>query len=55
MLTGEYKNSLDEKGRVLIPSRMRNEITGNVLILTRGVDKCLWLFTPEAWKKYRKT
>ena len=51
MLTGEYKNSLDEKGRVLIPSRMRSEITGNVLILTRGVDKCLWLFPPEEWKK----
>lgn len=51
MITGEYKNALDEKGRLLIPSKIRTEITGNVLILTRGVDKCLWLFPPEEWRK----
>ncbi len=49
MINGEYKNSLDDKGRFLIPSRIRNEITGNVLILTRSVDRCLWIFTPEEW------
>lgn len=51
VITGEYKNALDEKGRLLIPSKIRTEITGNVLILTRGVDKCLWLFPPEEWRK----
>lgn len=51
MITGEYRNSLDEKGRLLIPARIRSEITGNVLILTRGVDKCLWLFAPEEWRR----
>ena len=48
---GEYRNSLDDKGRLLLPSRLRGEIDGNVLILTRGVDRCLWLFPQEEWRK----
>ena len=50
MLTGEYRNSLDEKGRVLVPVRLRAEIPGNSLVITRGVDRCLWLFSPEEWR-----
>jgi MraZ protein len=50
MITGEFRCSLDEKGRLLIPARMRTEVPGNVIILTRGVEKCLWLFPPEDWK-----
>ena len=50
LLTGEYRNTLDEKGRILFPSRLRQELTGNVLIITQALDKCLWLFTPEEWK-----
>ena len=50
LLTGEYRNTLDEKGRILFPSRLRQEITGNVLIITQALDKCLWLYTPEEWK-----
>ena len=50
MLTGEYRNSLDEKGRLLVPSRLRAAISGNSLIVTRGVDRCLWLFPPEDWR-----
>ena len=51
MLTGEYKNTIDEKGRLMIPSRIRSEIEGSVLIVTRGVEKCLWLFTPGEWAR----
>ncbi len=51
MITGEYRNTLDEKGRLLIPSRIRTEIPGNIVIITQGVDKCLWLFPPEEWKR----
>ncbi|MFQ3621327.1 MAG: division/cell wall cluster transcriptional repressor MraZ [Spirochaetales bacterium] len=51
MLTGEFRNSVDEKGRLMIPSKIRTEIPGNILILTRGIDTCLWLFPPEEWKK----
>ncbi len=47
----EFRNSIDEKGRLLIPSRLRAEIKGSFLIITRGVDRCLWLFSPEEWKR----
>ena len=50
LLTGEYRNTIDEKGRILFPSRLRAEITGNVLIVTQGIDRCLSLYTPEEWK-----
>ncbi len=50
LLTGEYKNTLDEKGRILFPSKLRSQITGNVLIITKSIDNCLWLYTPEEWK-----
>ncbi len=50
LLTGEYRNTLDEKGRILFPSRLRSELTDNVLILTQGLDRCLWLFPPAEWK-----
>ena len=51
MITGEFRNSVDEKGRLMIPSRMRTEISGNTLVLTRGIDACLWLFPPEEWSR----
>ena len=52
MITGEFRCSLDEKGRLLIPSKMRTDMVGNVIILTRGIEKCLWLFPPEEWKTF---
>lgn len=51
MITGEYRNNLDEKGRMLIPSRVRTLIPGTQLVLTRGIDKCLWVYTPEEWNR----
>jgi MraZ protein len=52
MITGEFRCSLDEKGRLLIPARMRSEVAGNMVVLTRGVENCLWLFPPEEWKTF---
>lgn len=50
MLTGEYCNTLDEKGRILFPSKLRSELLGNTLVVTQALDHCLWLFTLEEWK-----
>lgn len=50
LLTGEFKNTLDDKGRVSLPARLRSELPGTILVLTQGVDRCLWLFAPEQWK-----
>ncbi|MBQ0050534.1 MAG: division/cell wall cluster transcriptional repressor MraZ [Treponema sp.] len=55
LLTGEYRNTLDEKGRILFPTKLRNELfqenERNVLIITQSFDHCLWLYTLEEWKK----
>ena len=50
LLTGEFRNSLDEKGRLSLPARLRGELSGNSFVLTQGVDTCLWLFPPEQWE-----
>ena len=51
LLTGEFRNTLDEKGRVSLPARMRSELPGTSLVLTQGVDNCLWLFPPLQWQE----
>ncbi len=51
-LTGEYRNTLDEKGRIMFPSKLRNELSENVLMVTQGIDGCLWLYTPDEWKNF---
>ena len=50
MLTGEFKVAIDDKGRILVPARLRGEISGNNLIITRGIENCLWLFQPDEWR-----
>lgn len=50
LLTGEYKNTLDEKGRIMFPSKLRAGISANTIIVTKAIDRCLWLFTPEEWE-----
>ena len=52
LLTGEYRNTLDEKGRILFPAKLRTVLTENVLMITQGLDGCLWLYTPGEWKNF---
>jgi MraZ protein len=49
LLTGEFRNTLDEKGRLSLPAKLRGELPGSEFVLTQGVDRCLWLFPPENW------
>ncbi len=51
VLSGEFLNNIDEKGRIMIPVKLRACIEGDLLVLTRGVDKCLWLFPLSEWAK----
>ncbi len=48
MLQGEYRHSIDEKGRIIIPSRIRGEM-GNNIVITRGLDGCLFGYNEKAW------
>ena len=50
-LTGEYAATLDEKGRISLPAKIKASLECGSLVVTRGFDKCLWLFTPEEWEK----
>ena len=54
MLTGEYRNTIDEKGRILIPSRLRNSIPGNALIITRSIEKSLWMMLPDMYARLKE-
>ena len=53
LLTGEYGNTLDENGRISFPAKLRSEINQNVLVITRGLDCCLWIFTPDEWTQLK--
>ncbi|MDR2433641.1 MAG: division/cell wall cluster transcriptional repressor MraZ [Treponema sp.] len=54
-LTGEFKITLDDKGRLSLPARLRNALTGTNLFLTQGMDDCLWLYPSNEWKEMLKT
>ena len=49
MMTGEYRHSLDSKGRVFIPARLREEL-GDVFYITLSMDHCLNIYSNENWK-----
>lgn len=51
MFTGEYVHSFDEKGRVIIPSKFRNEL-GETFYIGKGLDKCLFVYPVEAWNEF---
>lgn len=53
LLTGEYNNTLDDKGRVTFPAKLRSSINQNVLMITKGSERCLWLFTMEQWEAFQ--
>lgn len=57
VLMGEFHHNIDEKGRLIIPSKIRYEL-GEKFIITRGLDKCLFVYPLNEWeniiKKYRE-
>ena len=50
MLMGEFHHNIDEKGRLIIPSEFRSEL-GERLIITKGLDKCLFVYSETEWNK----
>lgn len=49
MFMGEYKHNLDTKGRMIVPAKFREEL-GEVFVVTRGLDKCLFAYPMNEWK-----
>lgn len=50
MFTGTYENSIDSKNRFIIPAKYRNQLGGEC-VLSRGYDRCLYIYTMEDWEE----
>ena len=53
MLMGEFHHNIDDKGRLIIPSKFRYEL-GEKFIVTRGLEKCLFVYSISEWEKIVK-
>lgn len=49
--SGIYTNTLDDKGRISIPVNFRECLETSVLILTKGLEHCVWVLPPDYWEK----
>ncbi len=50
MLIGEYTHSIDDKNRISLPAKFRSEM-GKKMVVTPGLDACLFVFTHKEWQK----
>ena len=51
MLLGEYNHTIDEKSRVIVPSKFRDDL-GSTFVVTKGFDKCLFAFSITEWQNF---
>ena len=49
LLMGEYHHTIDEKGRITIPSKIRYDL-GESFVVTRGLDRCLYVYPKGEWE-----
>ncbi|KHF40787.1 MULTISPECIES: division/cell wall cluster transcriptional repressor MraZ [Halalkalibacter] len=50
MFMGEYRHNVDEKGRMIVPAKFRDSL-GSSFIVTRGLDRCLFVYPQDEWSK----
>lgn len=50
MFIGEFHHTIDDKKRLIIPSRFREEL-GNEFIITRGIENCLYIYSKASWNE----
>ena len=50
-MTGEYQHTLDSKGRVFIPAKLREEL-GEIFYMTVSMDRCLCVYSAESWQAF---
>lgn len=50
-MTGEYQHTLDAKGRLSIPARLREDL-GDVFYVTLSMEQCLSAYSSESWQKF---
>ena len=49
MFMGEYQHTIDPKGRIIVPAKIRCEL-GEKFIITKGLDSCLFVYPEQEWK-----
>jgi MraZ protein len=54
MLLGEYEHTIDEKNRLTLPAKFRH-VFGDGIVVTRGMDGCLFAYTPADWQTLVQT
>ena len=52
MFMGEFNHTIDAKGRLIIPSRFREEL-GQEFVMTKGLDGCLFVFPQNEWESFQ--
>ncbi|NLI60680.1 MAG: division/cell wall cluster transcriptional repressor MraZ [Clostridiales bacterium] len=53
MFIGEYKHILDPKGRVIMPSKFRDDL-GERFVVTKGLDNCLFVYPQTEWQELER-
>lgn len=51
MFMGEYDHTIDVKGRVIIPSKFRDDLSGD-FVITAGLDGCLFVYPMDEWERF---
>ena len=51
MLLGEYNHTIDGKGRVIIPARLRDDL-GDSIVICNGLEGCLFVYSQEEWESF---
>ena len=53
MLIGEYAHSIDAKGRLIMPAKLKEDI-GEKFVITKGLDGCLFVYSQKEWKNFEE-
>lgn len=53
MLIGEYEHTIDAKGRISMPAKLRKDM-GDTFIVTKGLDGCLFAFSQNEWTNFEE-
>ena len=53
LLIGEYTHSIDTKGRLIMPAKLKDDI-GENFVITKGLDGCLFVYSKAEWKNFEE-